>query len=157
MLLHSAISAASARRPDQFIGGEQNPYMKRWWLIPKNGCCNIYLHQVLRSDDDRALHDHPWASVSIVLDGGYWELLPRFADTWPHNRQLTPHWRAPGSVTFRAARAPHRLVLSAAPSWSLFITGPKVREWGFWCPQEWRYWEKFAAGPNGDLIGRGCE
>src|SRR3546814_5856142 len=63
------------RRPPNFvIGGQQDPYMRRWWVIPRNRFINIYLHQVLRPDDDRALHDHPWINLSIILDGGYWEI-----------------------------------------------------------------------------------
>ena len=32
---------------------------------------NIYLHTIWCSDDDRALHDHPWPRCSIIVDGGY--------------------------------------------------------------------------------------
>jgi hypothetical protein len=42
------------RAPDQVIGGRERPYMLRWYLIPRNRFCNIYLHHFLRSDDDRA-------------------------------------------------------------------------------------------------------
>ena len=27
----------------------------------RNKIFNIYLHQIIRSDDDRALHDHPYS------------------------------------------------------------------------------------------------
>jgi hypothetical protein len=50
---------AGSRPPDFVIGGD-SPYMLRWWIIPRNKFFNIYLHRFLRSDDDRALHDHPW-------------------------------------------------------------------------------------------------
>jgi hypothetical protein len=36
---------------------------------------DIYLHQFLKSDDNQALHDHPAASVAIVLRGKYTEWL----------------------------------------------------------------------------------
>ena len=43
------------------------------------------------------------------------------------------------------------------PSWSLFITGPKLRTWGFWCPKGWMHWEKFVkVVPGGNEIGAGC-
>jgi hypothetical protein len=48
------------RRPDFIIGGADNPYLLRWWIIPRNRWCNVYLHKILRDDDPRALHDHPW-------------------------------------------------------------------------------------------------
>ena len=47
------------RPPDFVIGGADRPYMRRWYLVPKNTQLNVYLHHFRRSDDDRALHDHP--------------------------------------------------------------------------------------------------
>lgn len=34
------------------------------------------VHHILRSDRDRAMHDHPWENASLVLRGGYWEVAP---------------------------------------------------------------------------------
>src|SRR3546814_13486763 len=120
------------RRPPNFvIGGQQDPYMRRWWVIPRNRFINIYLHQVLRPDDDRALHDHPWINLSIILDGGYWEITPGPNDRHQHR------WCPPGTITFRRAAAAHRLDLAEdiqgqrIPCWTLFITGPRIREWGW--------------------------
>ena len=63
------------RRPPDFIIGEPaNPYLIRWWVIPRNRWFNIYLHEIRRSDDDRALHDHPWLNCSILLHGGYFSI-----------------------------------------------------------------------------------
>lgn len=53
-------------------------YMGRTWLREKRpdmGYC-ARVHKVMRSDHDRALHDHPWHNASIVLEGGYWEVVP---------------------------------------------------------------------------------
>ena len=61
------IGKAAKRPPNAIIGGPENPYLLRWWLIPRNRWFNVYLHQFKRSDDDRALHDHPWINASIVL------------------------------------------------------------------------------------------
>ena len=55
------------------IGEPEEPYLKRWFILPRNRWFNIYLHHFHRSDDDQALHDHPWASVSILLKGSYIE------------------------------------------------------------------------------------
>lgn len=160
------------RRPDFIIGGRENPYMLRWWVIPRNRWFNIYLHKILRDDDDRALHDHPWWNVSIVLSGAYVEITPDFskAET-PYARiadlPVRGHWRGAGSIIFRRATACHRLALPAqpgtgpdgkrAPCWSLFITGPRIREWGFHCPKGWRIWREFVGAQDTGAIGRGCE
>src|SRR5258708_303359 len=62
-----------SRKPDVLIGKQDDTYMERWWVIPRNRFFNIYLHHFLRSDDDRALHDHPWLNASILLQGKYTE------------------------------------------------------------------------------------
>lgn len=66
-------------------GDESIPaYMLRWWKIKRNAYLNIYYHHVRRSDDDTALHDHPWWSFSIVLEGGQFafvDVASDFSDT----------------------------------------------------------------------------
>src|SRR5271157_1654536 len=34
---------------------------------------NVYLHQILKSDEDRHFHDHPWSFFSFLLKGSYRE------------------------------------------------------------------------------------
>lgn len=157
------ITRSERRSPDFIIGQGARPYMRRWWLIPRNKYFNIYLHNIQRSDDDRALHDHPWWNASLVLRGAY--------------REITPHCprgidRFAGSLTLRRARSAHRLVLvgklhlvefptphlilGPAECWTLFITGPRIREWGFYCPQGWRHWKDFTASGNKGAVGKGC-
>jgi hypothetical protein len=36
------------------------------------------------------------------------------------------------------------------------MTGPKVREWGFLCPNGWRHWTDFLDADNPGQPGRGC-
>ncbi|MGI4945577.1 MAG: hypothetical protein ACRYHQ_34280 [Janthinobacterium lividum] len=146
------LSTLRRRPPDFIIGGADRPYMRRWYLIPKNTRFNIYLHHFRRSDDDRALHDHPWWNVSLLLRGGYREHMPHGVRT-----------RYPGVPVYRRAEASHRIDLVRDEAgieqavWSLFITGPKVREWGFWCPKGWRHWRDFTnPADDGATVGRGC-
>src|SRR5881392_3402104 len=63
----------ASRPPDFTVGSPDRPYLQRWWLLPRNPVLNVYLHQFLRDDDDRALHDHPWDWCSVLLKGGYCE------------------------------------------------------------------------------------
>lgn len=136
---------ALRRDPDYVIG---DGYLYRWWLIPRNPIFNIYLHKICADDDDRALHDHPWINISILLNGGYWE----------HLRGGVAIRRCEGSVVFRMPSTAHRLeMINGLPVWSLFITGPRVREWGFLCPQGWRHWRDFVQPGNPGQIGRGCD
>jgi hypothetical protein len=152
------------RQPDYVVFPE-DPYLRRWHLIPRNRWFNIYLHHFLRSDDERALHDHPWWSLSLILKGGYFEVLPENG---------IKIYRA-GKVVFRKAEHTHRVELfnnlsepslvdgcalgyKKLPAWTLFITGPKIREWGFHCPHGWRHWAEFTNPLDGGAtIGRGCD
>jgi hypothetical protein len=147
-----ALRVMEARTPDYVIGDPAHPYMRRWWAIPRNRLFNIYLHEVLRSDDDRALHDHPWVNASILLGGGYVE---HQIDAGGIERR---HHRGAGSIVVRRGRCAHRLeVLPGCRAVSLFITGPRLREWGFHCTKAgWVHWKDFTGGKNGELVGRGC-
>lgn len=126
-------------------------YMERWWRVPRNWATNVYFHVVRRSDDDRALHDHPWFSISLVLDGGYYEHT--IAEGGVHHRE----WFGPGRVRFRwTGKKAHRLELAVegnidgtyrtadtisgfmeAPARTIFITGPVMRRWGFHDSRRW--------------------
>lgn len=129
------------RKPDLVIGDD---YLCRWYVIPRNPWFNIYLHKFTGSDIDTALHDHPWWSCSFLLKGEAIEhtrdsshMLPRFIPV------------------FRSARFAHRIELVKGPVWTLFVTGPRIREWGFYCPKGWKHWTKFT-NQTGDKVGAGC-
>ncbi|MBP0492118.1 hypothetical protein [Roseomonas indoligenes] len=143
---------ADRRPPDFVIGGEEQPYLRRWWVIPRNRFFNVYLHHFLRSDDDRALHDHPWWNVSLLLEGSYLEHTPDGV-----------FLRKPWALYSRRPEALHRVQLlgtaqSERPVWTLFITGPRVRDWGFACPKGWVPWQVFTAARDGRKgeLGQGC-
>ena len=138
------------RKPDMVIGERDRPYLNRWWLIPRTRWFNVYLHTIHRDDDDRALHDHPWWNLSILLAGSYVEHTINAGGV--HVRKL----REAGDLVFRRARAAHRLEIARGPCWTLFITGPKLRSWGFHCPNGWVPWREFTDPTDSGRIGRGC-
>lgn len=131
-----------SREPDVIIGAD---YMQRWWVAPRNAHANLYLHRFLRSDDDRALHDHPWSNSSLIIQGSYIEHTPE-----------GEFLRQPGDFVERPANSLHRIeLIDAQPVISLFQTGPKCREWGFACPGGWVHWRDFV-GEDPTQVGRGC-
>ncbi len=144
------LGVAERRAPDVEIGGAANPYLRRWWLIPRNRFFNVYLHHFLRSDDGRALHDHPWWNLSVLLVGRYVEHTIA-----PGGINVLTERRA-GDWKFRPAGAAHRIELVDGPCWTLFVTGPRLREWGFHCPRGWVHWRDFTKPENPGEIGRGC-
>jgi hypothetical protein len=131
-------------------------YLLRWYVIPRNPWLNVYLHQFLHDDEDRALHDHPWWFVSVMAWGRYREMI---------ESGLVE--RAAPSLAYRPAMHAHRVVLKRdykdrpIPCWTLVITGRVTRDWGFYCPQGWKHWKEFTAYNNGQgdygQVGRGCD
>lgn len=150
------------RRPPDFIVERRDGliYLHRWWLIPRNPLLNLYLHHFVHSDDDRALHDHPWPSLSRTLRHEYREILPSSQaqsgardyernGTYCRRRTVRDGW------LYRPARLRHRIEVSGRGAWTLFITGPVLREWGFWCRQGWLPWTEFLAEKGTGTAG--CE
>ena len=150
-------SALPAEAPHGFtIGGAERPYLRRWFVTPRGEGPACYLHQFLRDDDDRALHDHPWPSLGVILSGGYIEHTP--------GGEVL---RSVGDVVLRRPEDRHRVELfrdaAGVPveAWTLFLVGRRVRDWGFWCPGEgggerFVHWREFTEGEHGEVIGRGC-
>lgn len=137
--LRTVISGA----PHMVIGDDSDPYLLRWYVIPRNPFVNMYVHKFLRDDDDRGLHDHPWWFVSIILHGGYieetetadWKMKLRCRSAL---FDIKSPWRH-RSIAYRPATWRHRVVLPHTPTggrvpcWTLIITGRRTRVWGFWC------------------------
>lgn len=129
------------RVPDEIIGEN---YLRRWFLRRKPGSWNLYLHRYDGSDDDRALHDHPWSSLSILLWGRLEEQTKsgKFR-IWP----LLPK--------YRSAEYTHQIHLKSHRAYTLFLTLRKQREWGFHCPKGWVHWKQFTDS-SGQGMGKGC-
>ena len=121
-LLRSALRVINAREPDFELPG----YLRRWHLVRTRWGC-LYVHQIIGSDDDRALHDHRSWNVSVLLRGEYLEHL-----------QDDMHLCIAGDVVARRATTPHRLQLFPRQSAvTLFLTGPHQRDWGFVTEAGW--------------------
>ena len=130
-------------KPDFKVGEN---YLHRWWILPRNRYFNIYLHRFYASDDDRALHDHSYWNCSIILRGSYREHFK--------NRSTI---RKAGDIICRFPKTAHRIEILDGPVTTIFITGPRIREWGFHCPKGWRHWKDFTNPGDSGLIGRGCD
>lgn len=108
-------------------------YMERWWLLnPYDQATHttkhswfpwsVHIHRILRRDNDRALHDHPWNARTFILHGWYQEV------------------REDGAVIRRTAGDTARLnfgefhqivKVSDGGVWTLFITSKFKGAWGF--------------------------
>lgn len=123
---------------DLCIAPDGKPYLWRWHVIPRNQYANVYFHIQVADDPERPLHDHPWDNCSVILSGGYTEIL-----CVGGNPEIFPdkhHAREKGHVIYRRAEESHRLLMKhgARYTMTLFTTGPKIRDWGFWYPKGWK-------------------
>ncbi len=153
---------------------EGSPYLIRWTLI-STPWFRIFLHKILRSDDDRDLHDHPWPFATLLLWGRYTEHVPVHTPPEWKERRFKPckmitksRMFGPGSLIFHKAEDCHRLDLELSaittdrgppidgywqfkPVWTLFIAGPRQREWGFHTPTGWVPWEEYCHHDPSDI------
>jgi len=81
------------------------------------------------------LHDHPWPYCTVILRGGYWEYTPGIP---------TPKWKGAGSIWFGHSTDYHRIELEPGITpWTLFMPGPRIREWGFLRGRRWVQHEEY--------------
>lgn len=104
------------------LGHPDRPYMKRWVVDCR--WFSLRLHHWFCGDDPRHFHDHPWWFLTLVLWGSY-------TDINPHGKE----YLSVGSIRFRPAL--HKHTVSTTGCWTLLLTGPQKREWGFWVPRSY--------------------
>lgn len=135
----------------QKLGNPECVYAERWILkLPFKW--SIRLHHFFKSDDARAHHDHPWWFITLVIRGSYvdespcmecegrgeWEVgnISDLADTmWEScpfcdGRGTALDVLTPGTVRYRPAEWQHTVLTSGV--WTICLTGPPIRKWGFW-------------------------
>ena len=139
--------------PDFRVGTPPDDwYLLRWYLLPRGNKFGLYLHKFLRSDDDRACHDHPYWNISIIIKGRYLEWVK------VGEGQYECYERKAWRPVKRSATAAHRIELHPGETvWTLFITGPRVREWFFHCPKGLVHWKAFTDTRDSGAIGKGCD
>lgn len=124
---------------------ENEPYLERYYLFLKERNrfpFNVFLHKFLKSDPDD-VHDHPWSYATLILKGGYWEWIPQFNSAGEKIGEVAA-WRGPGHFRISPARSYHRIELDpAVTAWTLFMPGPKQRDWGFLVRNQWVQWEEY--------------
>lgn len=121
-------------KPVLTIAPDGEPYLYRWHLIPRSDDANVYFHLQVGDDPIRPPHDHPWDNTSVILVGGYDEI-------WyvPGEMAVICREFRKGDFVSRKAEEAHRLLLPEGISYTMtiFTTGPKIRDWGFWYSDGW--------------------
>lgn len=126
---------------------DNEPYLERYYLFLRDRAWfpfNVFLHKFLKSDIDD-LHDHPWPYATLILKGGYYEWTPVFDKDGKKIAEFCT-WRGPGHFRICSANSYHRIELDPnVTAWTLFMPGPKQRDWGFLVKGQWVQWEKYLA------------
>ena len=126
-----------------------DPYLHRWYIFRTERVA-LFLHKFIRSDEDRALHDHPWAFLVIPIWRGYWEhsqkgkrrVLPIIGTrlrpaTYRHRVELLSYMFCAGTGEWE------QYTKIELPAWSLFFRFTRIRDWGFWANNgfiKWNIW-----------------
>jgi hypothetical protein len=107
-------------------------YMGRFWLwnsfkSPKHNprWPSVRIHNILRADRGRDLHDHPWDARTIILRGGYTEIRRAGVFNAFFNRER-------GDTATLNYGEFHRITAVDSNTWTMFITWNYQGKWGFW-------------------------
>jgi hypothetical protein len=126
---------------------ENEPYLHRYYLFSTRWLAPLFpklsyrlvLHNCVKSDED-GLHDHPWDWASKILEEGYWETVPGSPGEELRIRRAPGKWRVCKAEDFHRLELPN----GTTSSWSLFLMGPKKKEWGFRGTNgNWVQWEEY--------------
>lgn len=120
------------------VNCDRDPYLHRWYVFQSDRVA-LFVHKFVRSDEDRALHDHPWSFLVIPVWRGYIE----------HNDRGRVRVLPLLGIRLRPATYRHRVELlsdktgAPLPSWSIFFRFRRVRDWGFWPKEGFTLWNKW--------------
>src|SRR5258708_5774005 len=119
------------------ISGKDD-YLHRWSLWLPFGL-SLKLHKIVRPDNDRCEHDHPWWFVRIILHGGYVEQIKgRVYARLPWRPWA--FWR----VYLCLPSFQHKILrLYKKNNWSLVLCGRNSGRWGFITAKGWIPWQEF--------------
>lgn len=110
-------------------------YFQRFALIERDDF-SVYIHHILRKDEDDHLHDHPWPFWGIVLWGTYVETI-----FTPATKEFKQRIRHPLTFGFLPSMGTYHKILDLVSKdvWTLVITGKRQPTWGYWIPEQ-NYW-----------------
>lgn len=113
-------------------------HFKRW-QIWSTKWFNIYLHFINKADEDKHMHTHPWNFWSIILKGGYIE----FSGVIGESLMSKVTKRGFLHMAYRKYNVPHMVGFLTHPTYTLVITGPGGKEWGYETESGWKDHETY--------------
>ncbi len=129
-------------------------YLRRYRII-QTPWCALYLHKINLDDGDRCIHDHPYNFFSLVLRGGYEEIVDKCP--YPDGAECEDEirtWGA-GSLHWMKAEWFHRITaLNRTPTWTLLFVGRRRRKWGFRTQDGWVPWDEYLRSAGTATTGK---
>lgn len=106
------------------VNGKAKLYLVRYYIY--RGSEGEHMLHNFYMGDYGPMHDHPFDSQNTILAGGYYEhtVNGRF-------------WRGVGYKGKRSATELHKVELkpyTEGSVWTYFVTGPRIKSWGFLQP-----------------------
>lgn len=117
----------------EIVSKEGVVHFRRYRLL-STPLLNIYVHNILASDEDDDPHDHPWGFVSFILKGAYLEEWQAAHLEWMYRikRELVKDERTFGSLIIHEAKDFHKITLRTPSVWTLvFASGHDRPNWGY--------------------------
>lgn len=122
-------------------------YLHRWSLWLPGGL-SLKIHKIVRPDNDRCEHDHPWWFIRVILWGGYREIIKgQSYDRLPWRPWA--FWRIyPCLPSFQ-----HKIIeLFKDANYSLVLCGRNKGTWGFKTKKGWIPWQKFLTATKKTVV-----
>lgn len=116
----------------EIVSKEGKVHFRRYRLLA-TPWFNIYIHQILKSDAEAHMHDHPWNFFSFILSGGYKE-VSTYAPSW---QQVWTHYYLRHSLVHHKRSDAHKITLMAPCVWTLVLTYGKWKTWGYQTEAGW--------------------
>lgn len=149
------------------IGPPECPLFRRWLLLAPRWrgeyLFKVMVHHFLPDRQDADLpHDHPWPFLTFIVRGGYDDIVRCACQRMPSyiadEIERTGEYWCPACgglglvvgerlsapcVRLRRATHAHQTRTDHRGAWTLVVTGPRLREWGFWRDGRWWVWTEF--------------
>lgn len=137
--MHQFLMRLTKNRPMRLIEINGDAYLERYHIASIFGF-KIWLHRFIRNDSERHLHNHPWHALSVILTGGYREIV---ALDGYRNLDIVDY--EAGNVNVIRANKTHRILRVEPNTWTLMLVSPRVRKNWFFVNDD----GDMEAGPNG--------
>jgi hypothetical protein len=122
---------------------------------------NLYVHNILRSDEDKDPHDHPFGFIALMFWGSYleeWRCAKEDYRYWAppkgFDNPLEKSVRSIGSLYYHAAKDFHRITLCSPSVWTLVLaSGRKRPGWGYQTKNGWVHFKEYRQLKNEGKFG----